>query len=450
VSTNLSSLSSATLTSGSGIDVDTIVSNLVAAARAPETVWQNQQLKLQSQQAALNEVQSNLGSLETSVNSLKDFAGVFESLSSASSDNSIATATAGAGATAGQHSIEVDHLATQASYYSNTMASGSTTLADGTLSIKVGSADAVAITIDSTNNTLDTLAAQINKQRVGVNASVVTDAKGARLVIAGSNTGVANDVTLTATGPLSFTQSSFAANAKLVVDGIPIESATNNVSGALSGVTLELQSAAPDKPVTLTVSQDISRVSQAINDFVSSFNSIIGSINTQFTYDAATQTSGALSGDASIRTLQQQLLEQVSYSNTACGDIGTLSSLGITMNDDGTLAVDRTKLNSALQSDFSNVKKFFQGDGTTGFAISFGNTLGDLTDSTSGPLVVDLKGNTDQQKTLTDQINDFELQITNKRQQWLDQFSQVDAMLRQFPLTQLQVTSELNSLNNLK
>jgi flagellar hook-associated protein 2 len=447
VSTNIGT---STLSSGSGIDVDTIVSNMVEAERAPERVWQTQQLKLQAQQAALNQLNANLITLDSRMDNFKDFAGVFASYSTTTSDASIVTATASAGAAAGQHTIQVDHLATKASYYSNTVANGSTVIPNGTLSIKVGTADAVAITIDSTNNTLDKLAADINQKGLDVTASVITDAKGARLVINGNQTGLAHDVVITATDSLTLTHSSSGANASLSVDGVPIESGTNTVTGVIPGVTLDLQAAAQNKAVTVSIKEDTGRVSQAINNFVSSYNSIVSAINDQFAYDATTQTAGALSGDASVRGLQQQLLEQISYSSTTTGDVSTLAALGITMNDDGTLALDSTTLNSALQSNFANVKNFFQGDGSTGFAIQFSNVLGGLTDSTTGSLTVDLQGNSDSQKSITDQINNFEVQVEFKRQQWLDQFSRVDAILRQFPLTQAQVTAQLDSLANLK
>lgn len=422
---------------------------MVEAERAPERIWQTQQLKLQAQAAALTQLNANLNGLESRMNDLKDFTGAFAAYTATSSDDSLVSATATSGASAGQHTIVVEQLATAASFYSNTLASGSSTITDGSLSIKVGAADAVNLTIDSTNNTLDKLAAAINAKGLNVQANVVTDAKGARLVIAGTKSGAANSVTVS-TSSLTFTEASKAENAKLTVDGVPIESATNAVSGALNGVTLDLQSAEPNKTITLAVKQDTARVSQAINSFVSSFNTMITAINTQFAYNQASGTAGTLSGDSSVRGVQQSLLQQTSYSSKTCGNIGSLASVGITMNDDGTLTVDSNKLDAALHSDFENVKKFFQGDGTTGFAVQFSNVLGNLTDSTDGPLVVDLRGNTQTQKTLTEQINDFEVQVEFKRQQWLDQFSRVDAILRQFPLTQSQVTSQLDALKNLK
>ena len=446
MSTNLGTSS---LSSGSGIDVDTIVSNMVNAARAPERVWQNQQLKLQSQQAALNELSADLSALDSSVSKLTDPLGAFNGFTSESANNSVFTASATSGASAGQHSVVVTQLADKASYYSNTVGSISAAI-NGSISIKVGATDATSIPIDSSTDTLDKLASAINQKNLGVTASIVTDAKGARLVLTGNNTGDTNNVVVTGTGSLSFTQSTSAQNAKLTIDGVPVESVSNTVSGALASVTLNLQSASKDTPVSLTVKQDTAGVTSAINSFVNNYNTIIKAINTQFSYDATTNTAGALSGDASVRALQEQLLGQISYSSTTTGNISTLAALGITMGDDGTLALDSTKLSAAVNSDFANVKSFFQGDGTTGFASQFGVLMNGLTDSTTGSVIVDLQGNSDAQKTLTDQISDFEVQIAFKRQQWLDQFSKVDAILRQFPLQQQQLTAELNSLSSLK
>ena len=444
MSTNLGTSS---LNSGSGIDVDTIVSNMVSAARAPERVWQTSSLKLQAQQAALNEIGADLSNLDTSVNNLTDPLGVFDSFSAQSSNDSVLTAAAASGAFAGQHRILVSQLADRSSCYSDPVTSSSATIS-GSISIKVGTASPTSITIDSTTDSLDELAAAINKKNLGVTASIVTDAKGARLVVTGNSAGEVNDVVVSGTGSLAFTQSSFAQNAKLTIDGVPVESATNTVSGAIAGVTLNLENADKNNPVTLTVKQDVDGVGSAINTFVNNYNTIITAINQQFAYNASSGTAGALSGDASIRAMQEQLLGQLSYSSKTTGNIASMASLGITMNDDGTLKLDSTKLNTALNTDYANVKSFVQGDGTTGFASQFATLMNGLTNSSTGPVVVDLKGNANTQQTLTDQINDFEVQIDFKRQQWLDQFNKVDAILRQFPLQQQQLTAELNSLSS--
>jgi flagellar hook-associated protein 2 len=161
-------------------------------------------------------------------------------------------------------------------------------------------------------------------------------------------------------------------------------------------------------------------------------------------------TGGPLSGDSTVRVLQEELLSQFRYSNDKNGSMATLSSLGVTMKNDGTLAIDTTNLNNQLQFDFAHVKSFFQGTKSEGFANAFASAMDGLNHSVDGPLVVDLKGNTETQKSLQRQIEDFEVRIAVRQQQLLEQYSRVDAILRQFPLTQNQLTAQLNSLSGNK
>ena len=446
-----SSVNMSTATSGSGIDVDAIVSAMIDAERAPERIWQSQQYLLQAQAAALNDIQSRLKNLDSAVSDIRDVLGVFSENLATSSEESLLSASADSTAVAAAHTIKVTSLATNASYYSNALASSSTVIVSGSFTITAG-ATTNTIAIDSTNNTLDKLATYINGLGFDARATVVTDANGARLAINGTKTGKANDVQLSAVTGFSFTTASSADNAKLSVDGIPLESATNAVSGAIAGVTLHLTNASPSTAVTLTVAPDQDRVTRAVQNLVSNFNSLITAVNSQFKYDATNKTAGALSGDSTIRTLQEQLLGSVGYSSSKTDSIASLASIGVTMNDDGTLTFDSNKFSGLIQSNYSGVKTFFQGsgDGSSGFANSIGKLMDQLTDSTAGAIVIDLKGNSDAQKSITDQIDDFEVRIADRRQQLLEQYSKVDAILRQFPLTQNQVTAQLNSLSNLK
>lgn len=436
--------------SGSGIDVESIVSQLIEVERGQERIWQAQQKVLQQQSVALTDLKTRLGTLDTNIDTLKDVLGAFSQNLASSSDNSTLTATADSTATQGQHSIKVSSLASQASWYTNALPSDSTEIASGTFQLKVGVEDAKTITIDSSNNTYDKLAKYINGLGLKALATVVTDANGARLTISGTATGEANDVALSGASGFTFTQSTQAANAKLTVDGIPIESASNLVSGVIMGVSLQLQDAAPTEVITVNVAADTGRVTQAVQNFVNSFNSIMKGINAEFSYDPGTQTSGVLAGDSSVRMLQQELLARISYNTTNNGDISMLSSLGIKMENDGTLTMDSAKLNGLLQSNFSGVKSFFQGTDSNGFANSFASMLDNLNDSVNGPIVVDLKGNSDTQAAISRQIDDFEIRVAVKQQQLMDQYSRIDAILRQLPLTQNQVAAELNSLSTTK
>jgi flagellar hook-associated protein 2 len=448
-----SSLNLSTASSGSGIDVTAVVDAMIQAESAPAQVWRTELSTLQSQQTALSSLQTALGSMETSTSSLSDVLGVFSRNLAASSDESILTASADSRATAATHNIQVAALATRASFYSNSFASSTTPISSGAFTLQVGTGEPQSITIDSTNNTLDKLAAYLNSLGLNLQATIVTDANGARLAIAGTQTGKANDVQLSNVSGFQFTASSSAANAKLTVDGVPVESASNTVTGAIPGVTLNLANISQANGVTLSVSADSARVTQAVQNFVTNYNSLITSLNSQFAYDAANQTSGVLAGDSTVRGLQEALLGAIGYSRNNSDAVASLAQLGIGMQNDGTLTFDSSTFASLLRSNYDGVRTFFQGttgDGTDGFANTVKNLIDRYSDISTGAIVLDLKGNSDSQKTINDQLDDFNVRIEARRQQLLNQYSQVDALLRQFPLQQNEITSELNSLNLTK
>jgi flagellar hook-associated protein 2 len=167
-------------------------------------------------------------------------------------------------------------------------------------------------------------------------------------------------------------------NASLVVDGIPISSATNTVSNVINGVTLNLGSPSPGTPVNVNVGPDSTQITGAINNLVSAYNTVIGEINSQFAVGSDGSGGGPLEADNTLRDVQSQLLGVISYSVTGNSGIVNLASLGVNLNDDGTLSVDSGALASALSSNFSAVQNFLQ-NSTTGFAQNLSNVLANVT-----------------------------------------------------------------------
>jgi flagellar hook-associated protein 2 len=436
-----------TVNQGTGIDVTSVVDQIIYAEQAPERIWQQQQLVLAAQAASLNALSSGINALKDKVLALTDLSGAFSAQTVTSSQPGLVTASAQSGTPTGVHSLLIDHLATVSSYYTDPVASSSTTLAHGTFKLAVGQASN-DITIDSSNDTLDKLAAYINSNHYGVQASVLSDAGGARLALVSNTSGLPGDLNVTTNNSgLVFHKAVAGVNAGFTLDGVPLSSTTNTVTSALPGVTLNLLGAAPATPVTLTVAHDTTRITQAINDFVSAYNSVIGSINSQF--KASDQTSaGPLAGNSSLRSLQNSLLSDVSYAVTGNNGLVNLASLGIDMQNDGTLVVDSTKLNSALSSQFTDVQSFFQAVNVGGFGDHFSSDLNALTSPTSGLLSLNLAENTSNQKVLTNQISDFEDRLVFRRQFLINQYSQVDAMLRQYPLLIQQITSQLGTTSS--
>jgi flagellar hook-associated protein 2 len=439
-------------TTSGGLGAGINVSELVAASMAPETqvltVMQTQQTQVAAQQTALTGFNTDLQALQTSAFALTDPAGQLTQVAATSSNPSILTANALSGSAGGTHTIAVASLATTSSAYSAAVTTSSTAIAAGTLGIQVGTKPAVTITINSTNSTLDGLAQTINSTpNIGVTASVITDATGARLSIVSSTSGAPGDLTITpSAGVVSFTKPVTGANASLTVDGIPISSTTNTVTGTIPGVTLNLASPAPTTTVTLSLAADTTQQASAINTFVSAYNKVIGDLSTQFAVDPTTKQAGPLASDATLTLAQGQIQSSISFATSGNGAVNSLADLGVSLNNDGTLSVNNSTLATSLLSNPAAVQAFFQSTNAAGFGANLKSNLTALADPLTGTVSQDLTGLQQTQTDITQQISDFQVQLDAKSKQLTTQFDLVDAMIQQLPLLLSQVSSQLASL----
>jgi flagellar hook-associated protein 2 len=429
----------------SGIDVSSVVSELMQVERQPEVQLQNQQTTINSQVSALTSINTQLTALYTSVNTLKDFDGAFSQNTTGSSDSAIVSATADSTAAAGTHTITVNKLATTSSSYSGYIASG-TSLGGAQIVINYGNdpgkpVKTDTINIPSADTTLQQAASYINSGSYGATASVLTDSQGSRLVLVSNTSGANGNLNVTSSAA-NFTTSA-GVDAQLTVDGVPVDSSTNTVTGAVPGVTLSLGAADADTSVLVSVQPDTTTASQAIQTFVDAYNAVIGSINQQYTLDSS-GSEGVLAGDSMLRSLQSSLLGMVSGTSTASGQYVNLQSMGIEMQDDGTLQINSANLSQALSSNFSDVQNFFQS--TTGWGQAAGTQMLQLTDPTLGPVAADMNGLNQTSQGLTDQINDFELRMSAVQDQLTTQYSNLDALLQQYPMQLQQVAAQLGSL----
>lgn len=154
-------------------------------------------------------------------------------------------------------------------------------------------------------------------------------------------------------------QTSAAQNANFTVNGIAISKASNNVGDVVSGVTLNLAGTSAS-PVTLSVAPNTSAVSTAINGFVTAYNAAVKAIQSQTSYDPTTKTAGTLQGDVSLSIIQSQMAAMLTATmGSNPNGFSNLTQIGIGFQKDGTLAVDSTKLNAALNSNYQDVANLF-------------------------------------------------------------------------------------------
>ncbi|MGC9162169.1 MAG: flagellar filament capping protein FliD [Thiomonas sp.] len=399
----------------SGINVQSLISSLSAAYQQPITLLQKQQQSYQSTLSAWGSVQSSLSSLQSTVASLQNVTQLNNRTVSLSNSSAV-SATASANAPLGTYSLSNIVLAQSQSIYSQDFASATNTaVGTGTLQIQVGSGAATNITIDSSNNTLNGIAAAINQARAGVSAAVIFDGSGYRLTLTGNNTGATNAFTVSvsgATGSLSalsyspstsggMIQSQAAQNASVSINGLVVTSATNTVSGAIPGVSLNLLQASGS--TTLTVANDTNSFVTSVQSFVSAFNATMGTLNQLTAFNGGASSSGTASqngpliGNAGIQSLRTQLLNLISgqgVGTTPGSAYTSLGAVGISLAQDGTLVLNTGALSNALQTNYNAVAGLFGQVGTaTNANVQF---VGAGSDTQPGTYTINVASNATQ------------------------------------------------------
>jgi flagellar hook-associated protein 2 len=445
-------------TSGQGFDVATTVSQIVTNLQAVETPWKNQLTALQAKDTALTGIGTDLSTLSTAVNALNDFEGVFAGKEGSSSNDSVvALMNATSAAVAGSHTIEVGQLAQTYSYATGDLdasdtLSGSLTIGGQTITISDGTAtDSSGNTIPA-NNTLKTLAAYINDNGYGVQANVVTDASGSRLSLLSSTSGGAGAVTIDASSftdsttghAVAIPQAQKGQDAQFSVDGTSMTSASNTVTTAIPGVTMQLLDVAADTPVQVEITNNNTNVETAMNTFVTAYNAVAKDLTTQ----EGNTSSGAaepLYGSSAVAMLQEQLQEALTFTQSS-GAITSLSQLGITTNKDGTLTLSTSSLDATLNSNYQDVMNFFQaGSGYTSFGANLIKTLNNLGNSgPNGVVYLALQQDSTQETNLNSNITREETAISAQQTQLTTELNEANYTLQMIP-TQMQSVNELYS-----
>jgi len=426
------------------INVQNLLTSVEQANAIPMDLLEQKQNTLQSQSSLLTSIEGDINALATTVSALSNTSGSINSLTATSSNSDLVTATADPTATPGTHSIVVNSLATTSSYYTDPV-DPNTAITAGSFQIAVGGNAAATVTIDGTDNTLSGLAAAINGQKIGVTASVINDANGSRLALVSNTSGASGRITISNnTTSLSFNSAVTGDNASLTVDGVPISSASNTVSTVIPGVTLNLVGANSAVTVGLALAPDAGQATTAINQFVSAWNKVIQDLNGQFDVSSNGTGGGPLEADNTLRSVQDQLLSAITASVTGNNGFVNLATIGVNMNQDGTLSVDSGVLSNALNSNFSSVQNLLQG--ASGVATFLSTTLNQITDPTQGSITLDLQGMSQQSQDLTQQIGNMQTQLTTQDQLLVALYAQMQNTLDEMPMLQSQITQQLGSL----
>lgn len=431
---------------GSGLDINGIVSQIMSLERRPLASLDNKEAKQQTQLTAFGSLKGALSSFQNSLTVLSSPA-KFTAITANFADTTLANVSATPTAVTGAHSVEIQTLAQAHKLKSANFSTTSATVGNGTLTIQFGTYSggtftlnpekaAQSIAITPGNSSLAGIRDTINQANAGVTASIVNDGTGNRLVIASADTGLSNALKITTTdadanhtdnsglsqlvydastsGTTNLTETVAASNATLVIDGISISKASNKISDALEGVTLDLLKANPGTTSTLNLSRDAAGIQSAISSFVKAFNDLNKTIVDLSKYDATTKQASILTGDSTVRSIQTQIRNTISNPlTTAGGGLSLLSEIGISFQTDGTLKFDSTKLSKILSDPTKDVSTLFASVGKTSDSlVSFVSANSDTANGTYALNVSQIAtqgtatGNTATALTINTGVND--------------------------------------------
>ena len=381
---------------GSNLDVNSIVTKLMAVESQPLTALDTKEASFQAKLSAYGNLKGALASFQSAVGGLRNSA-QFQSLTATPADPSVLSASAVTGAQVGNYAVQVSQLSQPESAIaagqtniSATIGSGAATtltfqfgtISGGTLSngkyTGAGFAQDAAqasgsVVINSSNNSLAGIRDAINAAGIGVNASIINDGSATpyRLVLTAEGSGAASsmrigvsgDATLQTllgqdpAGTQNLTQTAAALDANLTINGIAVTSHSNTVADAIQGVTLSLSKIGS---TSVNVAASTAATQAGVNAFVNAYNDLSKTLTSLTAYNAATKTAGALQGDFTAQTIQTRMRSTLTTVLTgSSGSLTQLSQIGVSFQKDGSLAVDSTKLQSAMSKSFNDIAGLF-------------------------------------------------------------------------------------------
>lgn len=367
---------------GSGLDVKSIVSQLVAIEKQPLDKLKLQAATVQTKISAFGQIKSMVSTLADAAGKLTSVTG-WNAVSATSSNSSAVSATAIGGTLPTTFSVEVQGLAKAQATASASLLPVGGALGAGTLRLELGQwsvspasftpGSGVPVDIDITaSDTVFDIASKINGANAGVTATVLSDASGERLLLRGKNTGEEAGFRLSVTDAdgvnddanglsrlvAGSTVTQAAENARATVNGIAVTSATNTFANTVAGVTFKAE-AVTTAAVDITIAKDNSALTKNIDDFVAAYNAINELLSDATKYDGTTKQAGLFQGDSTAIGLQNALRSAVQSVSTASSVFQRLADVGITQQLGGNLAVDSAKLAKALEKP-DEVKNMFR------------------------------------------------------------------------------------------
>ncbi len=381
----------------SSLDVEGLVDKLIAAEGAPaQSRLDRKEVEIQTSISALGTFRGVLSDFQEAARGLQQ-AKDLRKVAAASSDEDKIEITAQSEAQEGVYNVEVAQLAQSHRLTSEAFNSELEPIGTGNLSFQFGRIDLDSgqfilnekttvknIQITDENSSLRGLKAVINNENFGVRASIINDGKGSRLVLTAEATGEINSLRIVVNDSdgnnqdsiglsrisydpirpdgrgLNLIETAIAQDAVAIIDGIEVTSPSNNIDHAIEGILLNLKDLTEGTPVRLSTQFDTQGVRESISGFVTAYNEMMLAVSVLTGVDPETGQAGPLAGDSSIRGITNQIRRVVGASyNSVNDDFGSLASIGIETQRDGTLTIDENEVAKAIEEDLIQVTKLF-------------------------------------------------------------------------------------------
>ncbi|WP_313548563.1 flagellar filament capping protein FliD [Pseudomonas sp.] len=460
---------------GSGIDTASIVKALVNAEKAPKlSQITNQRDTAKTTLSAVGSLKSALETFQAAMSKLNNTSAFLGLNASSSSESSVKVVSSNT-AVNGSYAINVTNIATSSKIATKIIDASATTTTDGKLTItqgggEGGAAGSYEVDIPAGSDLADVRDLINSKlQSQGVTANILTDSSGSRLVLSSTKTGAGTDLSIKTTdndlsefivdGAAQVLrdgefESGFVTarpvDANFSIDGLVMKSASNELTKTVSGLTLTL---VENGSSTVTVATNKEGLKTSVQTFVDAYNALVKTANslTQVTptvgTDSTSTQSSPLTGDATVRSLFNEVRKELLNISGGGGSISMLSQLGVMTKRDGSLEVDSTKLDKALTNDSTAIEKFFTGE--TGLLSRLNKDLDKYTqsqgilDKRSTTLQGKLNDLTDEETALNSRIEKLEATLSAK-------YNAMDSLIAQLNATSTSVMTTLNALNNQK
>ncbi|WP_083559270.1 flagellar filament capping protein FliD [Oceanococcus atlanticus] len=436
---------------GSGLDINSLVAQLVAAERAPvANRLTRQESTIRVELSAFGQFRNALSAFDSALEKLSN-ADTLDGRGASSSDEEVFTASVQSGAALGRFSVQVEQLAQAHRMASTTpYASVDDPVGYGTLQLDLGS-DSFSVEIDPAAQSLAEVRDAINNaaDNPGVRATILNTDSGAILQLSSDRTGADSEIQLSSSGGdgelntfiANLGQTQAQQDAIVYVDGYQVTSSSNSLDGVLQGVTINLNEARPGEVFDLNVSRDNNAAVEVIKEFVNTYNSFVDQAKSLGGYNADTEVAGTLNGDSILRGATNQLRQALTGSYGEGDEF--LSAFGIGLDVDGRLSFDETELSSVLDADFSKLRDFLSGD--DGFVASLQGITGGYVDDDGI-----IGGRVDSLNQRLDRIEErneaLDARMERIEARYLAQFSALDVMLSQLQQTSSYLSQQLASL----